>query len=678
MSSPASPPSASATFARRPHLDGLRALAATLVVFFHAGSSGWEGGFIGVDVFFVLSGFLITGVLLAARGRTGMGTFYVRRFQRLLPAALLTLVATAAAWRVFVPPLSRADTGREFVGAALYSSNWLFLHDARDYFKAELDPSPVLHFWSLAVEEQYYLVWPWVLLGILAVARRPLGRLLLVAGLTAVATAWALHIGAVDPVRAHFGTDARAYQLLLGVTVAMALPWLRDRGERVSVLIPACVTLTLLALVFLSTDLVRLEPSRRGLLAALATAGFLAASEVGPRARALGVLRVPFVQLLGRASYPAYLWHWPLVLLLDMWLVIPAEGTARIVTLWVGTQILALATHYAVELPAMRLDLRPRPRQRWALAGGLAASVVIGLSCYAAVRVDQVRPEALGLRLQMDAEGGVLTSVEGPADGPRVLLMGDSHAGQWWPALAEVAERNGWQASVYWMRSCAWPDQKVNTCESRDIGHCEKQLRQRMREELARNEYDLVILGSYSSTICRIDGPEGPVEPGEPLHAEMVAQASMRALDRMHDLGPDIVILEPIPELAESPKHCLTADLDDSACPKQAVERPEAVAVEQAWRGLADATPWLATLDVDQLVCPNGQCSYVLNGRPTRPDRHHIQPFIAKGHAPRFEAALEAAVDMARARVVGSSIECDDASDCTQVLASDAGDAGLR
>ena len=163
-------------WAYRPHLDGLRAVAVYLVVAFHAGVARFSGGFIGVDVFFVLSGYLVTGVLLrdleGPDGRIGLARFYARRARRLLPAAAVTLVVTAIVFESVGGRVEVLDARGAIRAASLYVANWHFIAKSADYFAADLESSPVLHFWSLAVEEQFYLLWPLVFGALYGLARR--------------------------------------------------------------------------------------------------------------------------------------------------------------------------------------------------------------------------------------------------------------------------------------------------------------------------------------------------------------------------------------------------------------------------------------------------------------------------------------------------------------------------
>ena len=214
----------------RPHLDGLRAVAVYLVVLFHAGTSAFTGGYVGVDVFFVLSGYLVTQLLLrdvAQSGRIRFGRFYSRRFRRLLPAAFVALIVTAFVFTAISSTVEVSGAIGSFKAAFLYSANWYFIHHASGYFGADISTNPVLHFWSLAVEEQFYLVWPLALGGGFLLTRRlerarqmRAIRVAVVVGAIASA-AWALSLKGSNPNHAYYGTDARAYELLAGAFLAL-------------------------------------------------------------------------------------------------------------------------------------------------------------------------------------------------------------------------------------------------------------------------------------------------------------------------------------------------------------------------------------------------------------------------------------------------------------------------
>src|SRR5215204_1908600 len=220
-------PSGSAAAARayRVDIQGLRALAVLIVALGHAGVPAFGGGFVGVDVFFVVSGFLITGILLAEARTTGsisLAAFYVRRARRILPAAALTLIAVDAVASLALNFVRARAAETDSIWAGLFAANFRFAHEGTDYFARSQPPSPLLHYWSLAVEEQFYLVWPALLAILVACGRRVRAALpFVVLGLSAASLAWAVRLTATSPTAAYFSPLARAWELGLGAALAV-------------------------------------------------------------------------------------------------------------------------------------------------------------------------------------------------------------------------------------------------------------------------------------------------------------------------------------------------------------------------------------------------------------------------------------------------------------------------
>ena len=234
--------------AYRPHLDGIRAVAVILVIVFHLGYGWAPGGFVGVDVFFVLSGYLITGLLvgeLARSGRVDLARFYARRVRRLLPAAALVVGVVIVATAVLMDRADQAAVGQDATLSALYAANWRFALTEVDYFAPGDVYSPLIHFWSLGIEEQFYVFWPAMLLGLWAIARRVRrgarangdgandggGRLLLGAVLVLAAISAALSVLLEPGPLTYYGTHTRAYQLLAGAALAIAALRMASRPE---------------------------------------------------------------------------------------------------------------------------------------------------------------------------------------------------------------------------------------------------------------------------------------------------------------------------------------------------------------------------------------------------------------------------------------------------------------
>ncbi len=397
----------------RPDIQGLRAVAVGLVVADHV--TGWPaGGFIGVDVFFVISGFLITSLLVRERsgtGRISFRAFYARRARRLLPAALVTLaVTTAAAWFLFLEGRFR-ETVHDVVWAALFSANINFARDGTDYFEATSAPSLVQHFWSLAVEEQFYLVWPVLILLAFAAAaaggttgrharrsrpggdsrRFPVAALCILLGaVTAASFAWSLHATAASPMTAYFSTFTRAWELGVGALVAVVATQL----QRLPSLPAAVLAWSGLALVFgaaFTIDEGTPFPGSAAALPVLGAALLLAwgGAPGGPGTRlALGSAPAGF---LGAISYSLYLWHWP-VLIIAGTLVAPGSPLFQAGVIG-ASLLLATLSYYCVEQPVLHTNwllpahrsvdaVRARPvlvrARKVGLAAAAAALLAVG------------------------------------------------------------------------------------------------------------------------------------------------------------------------------------------------------------------------------------------------------------------------------------------------------------
>ncbi|ODT43138.1 MAG: hypothetical protein BGO45_03665 [Microbacterium sp. 71-36] len=357
----------------RPDVQGLRAVAVVAVVLDHL--LGWpRGGFIGVDLFFVISGYLITGLLLREYDKSGgisFTGFYLRRFKRIFPAATLVLLATiAAAW--FLTPGDRFfQTAADAAWAALFAANWNMGLQGTDYFQADLLPSPLQHYWSLSVEEQFYFVWPWVILLVLWLTIKVLrgtlvrGRVILavtIAVLSAASFAYGLFLTQTDPAWAYFSSFTRAWELGLGALVAILSPWVRmPHGLRIA--------LSLLGLVAIGVALFVVDPAAGfpvpwAALPVLAIALVLVAGERGDH-RHLIVLTNPVSRYIGNISYSLYLWHFPVLMML--YAVLP-KGTTFYVVYGVLALGLSAASYHLVEDPLRRwspiADRKRRRRRR--------------------------------------------------------------------------------------------------------------------------------------------------------------------------------------------------------------------------------------------------------------------------------------------------------------------------
>jgi peptidoglycan/LPS O-acetylase OafA/YrhL len=363
----------------RPDVEGLRGIAVLIVLLFHANLTGLAGGFVGVDVFFVISGFLITGLLLRERertGRIGFVQFYARRARRLLPAAVVTLVVTLVVALNVVAPLDRPGVGLDAAAAAASIANLRFALEAGDYFAVVSTPSPFLHFWSLAVEEQFYLVWP-ALIFVVARGRHSVRRLAVALGVIVTASlAAGIVITDLAPNWAFYSLPTRAWELGLGGLVAVGAAVLaRIPGPIVGVV--GWLGLASVAFATLTFDSSLPYPGSAALLPTLGAAAMIAG---GSRAFGPGrLLGIAPLRYLGRISYSLYLVHWPILVLAP--LALPVEPTEltrlALVGLSIGVAVLSWAlveTPFRTGLPW----LAHRPRKTLTIAMSAILAVTIG------------------------------------------------------------------------------------------------------------------------------------------------------------------------------------------------------------------------------------------------------------------------------------------------------------
>jgi peptidoglycan/LPS O-acetylase OafA/YrhL len=371
----------------RSDLQGLRAVAVLLVVLNHAGVSVLPGGFVGVDVFFVLSGFLITGLLLAEardNGSVSLVNFYVRRARRILPAAALTLLVTDLAACFLLNFLRAKDAVHDSIYAAAFAANFRFAARGADYFAQSQPPSPLLHFWSLAVEEQFYLVWPallsLVLVGV-ALARRgrPTWRrqrrclLLVVALLAALSLGWSVYLTKALPPAAYFSPLTRAWELGLGAALAIGASTLTRVPPLARLFMgwAGLLAIAIAATVFSSRTPF---PGSAALLPTIGAALVICAGLGArpPRLAAGRVLALRPMRVVGDRSYAFYLWHWPVLILAAQYVGHDLSLNVKL-GLLAAAFLLSCVSYALVENPIRRASLSP------------AATVLVFGTCMAAL-----------------------------------------------------------------------------------------------------------------------------------------------------------------------------------------------------------------------------------------------------------------------------------------------------
>jgi peptidoglycan/LPS O-acetylase OafA/YrhL len=646
---------------RRPALDGVRALAVTGVLAYHLGGgegSAVRGGFLGVDVFFVLSGYLITGLLLDERRRVGridLVAFWFRRARRLLPALVVVVVAVSAwIWWSQAPetwPARRAD----LLWTLAYGTNWHLAATGQDYFAAYAGASPVLHTWSLAIEEQFYLAWPLLIAAGFAASRTRVtgrtGRLLGVAllGLAVLGSAWTLAASwsPTDPSPAYYGTPGRVQELLVGALLAVLAPSLRALPAAVAAAAAAIGTAGLVgAMLLLPGD----GPVyfRGGALAvALLAAALILGVERAPACLAARALSWRPAVALGAVSYGVYLWHWPVVLAVP----IPVgAGELDVLRVEVGRLLLVVLlaglSYRLVERPAIegRLPGIGSSRRRFAAVGVpvYAGAAVIAVTATAlpgalgsqlADRADRAcpheRPEVLQSCVKVDA---------GPGS-PVLALLGDSTA----RALAPGLDAEAGRRRLTWVQA-AWPRCSAtgllivpNDLPGPDASAlgCAEQATAAVDEALDRYRPDVVLVAETWSDYqdLLVGGVRLPA--ASPAHRAALVHAFTDLVDRVAARGGRTVLLE-LPPRGESLGQSVAAGRPAATPRPPDANETDRLAFNADLAAVVVARPHVASIvSITDVLCPaGGRCPALLHGMLARTDGIHYTGAYARVLAP--------------------------------------------
>ncbi|MEO6628644.1 MAG: acyltransferase family protein [Aquihabitans sp.] len=657
--------------AYRPHIDGLRTVAVYLVVAFHAGVDRLAGGFIGVDVFFVLSGYLVTQLLLRdldRRGTIALGSFYARRARRLLPAAAVALVATALVVAVLGAPSGWADARDGVRAASLYVANWFFIARATDYFASNVAANPVLHYWSLSVEEQFYLLWPALLLGlhrVLRGSRRAL-QVAVVVGAVASLSA-ALSLSGSNLPRAYYGTDTRAYQLLAGVLLALA-PGITRRAHRLlgdrGLSIAAMLGLGGLAVS--ATSFVSLGPVQRGLAATVIAVVVIIGIDGAPRGLVARLLSLPPLPYLGRISYGTYLWHWPIIVVVAAQLDLSTPEV--LVVGMVGATAMASLSYQVLEQPVLSWVWLDR-RRALVIGTGLVSSLLVGLVVAPAIlnrEPSTGRAVAAPVGQRQVTAGAALdwegarndiaqpTTCDGKnptkcvvvdGSGPTMLLLGDSHAQMLIPTLVAAARNLDLKFAVATRPQCAW---FVGLASAIAGEPCDNAKDDWYGPVLDKLNPDIVVLAHQLFDDARtpniLASSAGWVKYGEPGYDKAIATHTDQTIAALRRKGRSIVIVEPIPQPVptENPLSCLADTGNPTAC---RYVSPSGPGPEERYdRSLDKAYDDIFSLDLDRLVCPYLPiCDPVVGGQIVMRDQTHLTASFATSLGGAFADYLLAA-----------------------------------
>jgi peptidoglycan/LPS O-acetylase OafA/YrhL len=687
---PAPPSRSSRGF--RDDIQGMRALAVLGILVYHLGLSPYGGGFVTLDVFFVLSGFLITTLLLREIERTGrvdLVGFYVRRARRILPAATVAIIGTVVASYLWINPLDARDTAVDAIWASLFGANVRFALDETDYFAEDDAVSPLQHFWSLSVEEQFYLVLPaLLLLTVVLVRRRTVqarGRPVVpaVAAVLGVVTlasfAWSVHASQVSPQSAYFSTFTRSWEFGAGALLAVVAPTLAARWRSGHRNAAALAGLSLIGVALFVVSPTDPYPGWLALMPVVGTAAVLVAgtgtTEPSLVSRGLGIgpLRV-----VGDASYSLYLWHWPVIVVAQLHLGRPLRPIDVAVVL-VVTALMTWGSYRFVETPFRRRTTRRLPQGL--VLYPVAVSIAVGGSLGAVAAVDRTLQTTAppveadtfergpgGERLSKDpAVALVQASVRaarrgdpvpgelrpplrdakddkadlgrcenqeppwqacrrGDPDGERTLVvLGDSHGRHWIPALEEVTQDAGWSA-YYLVKPQCTAARVRGVLAGEDRPDLGCQDFNAWAErQVRRLSPDLVVVSTTGAARVWLDG-EVVSDP------ELVDRAVRRGFTELFaDLRPlarRVSLLVDVPSRTSRPPECLSArDATLASCLDEPTSRRAAAS------RISIAAARRARVDVvrtEPWLCADGQCPAVVGDMVVQRDTGHLTTVYAR------------------------------------------------
>jgi|SRR5690625_217323 len=681
----------------RPDIEGLRAVAIGLVLVFHAGVRFVPGGFVGVDVFFVISGFLITGLLVREvqrDGRVSLARFYARRAKRLLPAAGLVLAVTSVLTWLTVSVVEWKTFGWDIIGSALYVVNWVLAGRSVDYLAEDVGVSPVQHFWSLAVEEQFYIVWP-LLIVFLAwwLRRHAAARTRVVLGigiffLIVPSFVWSLYLTDANPERAFFVTTTRLWEMGIGSFVAIGVPLWKKFSPKFSTIFGWLG----LGAVVLSGFVITAETAWPGYAALLPTLGTAAVIIAGFTATKYGpglLLSWRPAVWVGGLSYSLYLWHWPLLVAATAyWGELGAKKGLLITAL---AFIPAYVGHKLVENP-FRFAPPIAKSNRLALSLGANFSligVIAGLGLIVAVpNTNGTGPsgdggsqsEALGAAIfnekgedfdpvedLQNIDWFVPSAVDATADVPpaysngchadqleanpircewgdttgavKIVVVGDSKIEQWEPALDTIAKKHGWHMFAFTKSACAFGT-AVQSNKGNPYTSC-ADWNKNVLNEIDEIAPDVVITSSRAR--------EALISPGESTETsgDVMVNGMIDAREIITDAGIGLITIMDNPSPGENIYECVADNFPNlAACTfmRSDGEKASGKRVLTLASEAVDGT----MIDLNKYVCPTEVCAPVVGNVLVYRQASHLTDTYIRSLRPALERELVPAVKKIR------------------------------
>ncbi|HMS84474.1 MAG TPA: acyltransferase family protein [Nitrospira sp.] len=641
----------------RADIEGLRGVAILLVVLYHCNVPGLSGGYTGVDVFFVLSGFLITGILVRevqTTSRLNLLEFYARRARRLLPAFAVTLVTTLLLGVILLPPQELDLAARAARSAALHMSNIFFDKNTGDYFSPNIQSNPLLHTWSLAVEEQFYLFWPLLILLSVHWWRSTNALMTLLSGLTLISLGIGIGFTIKGGTFAFYELPARAWEFGMG---GLAL-FLSQRTPRVSPLWWSTIGwVGFLAILGVAHFLTPLDaasfPGWIALIPTLGTAVVLIAGTESPSRGVGSLLTSTPLRQLGKLSYSWYLWHWPLLVFAEA--LLPTGSLAGKLAVAAGSLAIAVVTYHFIERPIrFHQGLLKRP----ALSVGLAAIVMmfsLGTSLLSLKVAENLATQPMMSTItaasqdsnHILSERDCYPSLESPevklctfgnqTSETHLILFGDSHAMHWVGPLSQIADLNGWRLTTVVKPSCPAFDIRPSTFKAHEIRQLDTynvacaQWRAEALTTIKQLHPTLILLGNATSHLAQ-QYEHLFAKPSQPSLEELRGgvRNTLNALS-----GHLLAVLRDVPHFPYNIPTCLARSVRHDEDPQTACDADPSIVlnptVYESERAGANNISDVHFIDMTDLICQSGTCQPIQGDTIVYRDTDHMTTDFA-GH----------------------------------------------
>lgn len=670
----------------RNDLQGLRAIAVIAVLLFHIWPDHFKGGFIGVDVFFVISGFLITSLLVAEIEKTGhldLGNFWSRRLRRLLPAATLVLLVSLWASLKWLPETEWLNTAKQVFASGLYFQNWMLVAQSVDYMAREASATVAQHYWSLSIEEQFYFAWPLIVFLCASISRKS-GRAIRPTAATfsiillLISLVFSVFVLRNTP-QGYFTTTTRLWELALGATLAILWPYLN-----LATALRIGLSWVGFTMVIASVFVVKQGGDFPGYIALLPTMGavflILGNEARGAAATLLGMQPLRFI---GDISYAIYLWHWPLIVVakhIPQLMKVPAwQVNTGII---VATLVLSVLTKFLIEDPFRSgfLAFFKSNRRRF-VQGSLATALVLifagsGITAFVWVKEDKAwnelkakekatihpkseypgaaamdpvspAPVPTGMPIipnpviaEHDMDGkhahcmGLTGSMQirqcefGVRNGPKtIVLAGDSHAMQFGTAIEKVAKLHGWRFVMFVKPACPFGDFSVYD-EGYERGEC-WHFRKEVLRRVLEIKPDLLLVGSARAGLF-----------GQISSSEKQISGFKTYLQKYIDGGIRMALIRDNPSLRISAPGCVLAyGKDHNLCNSQ--RKLVIDTLKDYLVNVSEMLPEASLVDMTHLYCNKDICPAVIGNILVYRDSHHITDAYGKTMAPYFDKAIK-------------------------------------